>query len=259
MPPDRSNEPPTTIDHGRIRACGGLLVSVNRSWQVDVEPGQRPVAAFKAMAPIAPGPAAEEADDVHLAAVGAHDAFWLGFEADDAASYAVTIDVDGRNALTRRAGPTTELDLEPRNFLVVPDQPWFDSIVDADGAHRQLVPSYDAGADPASPASGARVVLGIHRIDTGSIAAPREPEGPVPQYADEVVDPGPERPPAEAHRWAARDVDAAIERAALCATVRFMIVEPSRYEALTGTTLPPDMFDDVESEPPAPFDPFQDP
>src|ERR1700730_1392149 len=49
-----STESSSTIEYGRVRVCGGLVASVNRSWQVAVERGHRPVAAFKAMAPVAP-------------------------------------------------------------------------------------------------------------------------------------------------------------------------------------------------------------
>lgn len=260
MPTDPSHEP-TTIDRGRLRVCDGLIVSVNRSWQVDVEPGERPVAPFKAMAPIAsanrPAEAADEPADEHpdagvsgevyLAAVAPHEAFWFGFESEAGRTYAVTIDLDGRNAFTLRDGPAPGLDVAPRNFLVVPDQPWFDAITDRDGAHRQLVPTGTVGP---------QVVLGVHRLEPGAVAAPSEPDGPVPHYTADATgstaDPQP-------HRWAARSITGDVAQMPRCATVVIDIVEPSRFEALTGTELESGVFDDAGTEPPAPFDPFAGP
>lgn len=260
MPTDPPREP-TTIDRGRLRVCDGLIVSVNRSWQVDVEPGERPVAPFKAMAPIASAsrpadPADAQADelpgvgvtgDVFLAAVAPHEAFWFGFETEAGRTYAVTIDLDGRNAITLLDGPSPGLDVAPRNFLVVPDQPWFDAITDRDGGHRQLVPTGSLGP---------QVVLGVHLLDPGTVAAPTEPDGPVPHYAADAQG---DTADAQPHRWAARAVSGDVARTPRCATVVIDVVEPSRFEALTGTELERGTFDDAGTEPPAPFDPFAGP
>lgn len=258
---DHSTESSSTIEYGRVRVCGGLLTSVNRSWQVAVERGQRPVASFKAMAPVAPWsptnrPVGDQGD-VYLAAVAPHDAFWLGFEADEGLFFAMTIDLDGRNALNGRQGWSDALELEPKNFLLIPDQPWFDSIVGPGGAIQQLVPKFDLEARPMSFTSGGEIRLAIYLIEADELQPPlvKQPEGPVPMYSQERAASQTE---ATIHPWRARSLRRDFQSPRPCARLTFHIVEPKLFETLTGVHLPAGMFDDVGSPPP-PFDPFQAP
>lgn len=212
------------------------------------------------MAPVAPwsttNSAVGDSGDVYLAAVASHDAFWLGFEADEGLSFAVTIDLDGRNAVTGRQGWSDALEYEPNNFLLVPDQPWFDSIVGSGGTFAQLIPRFDAGASPTDLASGAEIRLVIYPITTDAFQTPlaQQPEGPVPLYSRER---GASQTEETTHPWRARSLRSDFKPPHPCAKLTFHIVEPRLFETLTGEQLPAGMFDDVGSTPPPPFDPFQ--
>ena len=259
---EHSTESSSTIEYGRVRVCSGLVTSVNRSWQVAVEPGNRPAAPFKAIAPIAPwlptNSAVGDQGDVYLAAVAPHDAFWLGFEADEGLFFAITIDLDGRNALNGRQGWSDTLELEPKNFLLVPDQPWFDSIVGPEGTFEQLIPHFDPEARPVNFTSGGEIRLVIYPIEAGALQPPlaQPPEGPEPLYSQESAASQTE---ATIHPWRGRGLRSDFQPPRPCARLTFHIVEPKLFENLTSVHLPANMFDDVGSTPPPPFDPFQAP
>lgn len=252
----------SSIENGRVRVCGGLVVSVNRSWQITVERGQRPFAPFKAMAPVAPWPATNspirDQGDVYLAAVAPHDAFWIGFEADEGLSFAITIDLDGRNALNGCQGWSGALKFKPRNFLLIPDQPWFDSIVGPGGTSEQLIPQFDHEDRPMCFTSGAEIHLVIYLIEPGALQTPlaQQPEDPVPLYSQEH---GASHTEATIHPWSGRSLRNDFQPPRPCARLTFHIVEPKLFETLMGVQIPAGMFDDVGSTPPPPFDPFQAP
>ena len=261
---EHSTESPSTMENGRVRVCGGLVTSVNRSWQVAVEPGNRPAAPFKAMAPIASWQATkstvEDQGDVYLAAVASHDAFWLGFEADEDLYFGVTIDFNGRNALNGRQGWSDALESEPQNFLLIPDQPWFDSIAGSNGTFEQLLPQVDPEVRPMSFASSGEIHLVIYPIEADALQTPLEqqPKGPVPLYSQEGAS-SQSQTNASIHPWRSRSLRSDFQTPHSCARLTFYIVEPKLYETLTGVQLPAGMFDDVGSTPPAPFNPFQAP
>lgn len=256
-----SVESSLAIEYGRVSLCDGLVISVNRSWQVDVEPGSRPNAPFKAAAPVAAWSAMknniEEQGDVYLAAVAPHDAFWIGFEADEDSFFAITIDLDGRNALTGRQGRTDTLERDPRNFLLAPDQPWFDSIFGHEGMFEQLIPHFDTEIDQAEFSSGGEIHLVIYPIDANELEQTLvEPsEDPEPMYSQEDIASSQAR--STVHLWQGRNLRSDFQTPLPCARLTFHIVEPTIFESLIGIHLPEDMFDDAGESPPIPFDPFQ--
>jgi hypothetical protein len=260
MPPDneRLDTASSTIESGRVRVCGGLLVSVNRSWQVPPKQGSRPAAAFKSMAPIAPDGAAGStgrAGDNYLAAVAGHDAFWLGFEVDDGQSFAVIPFLDARAALTGRQSQSDALEYEPRNFLVVPDQPWFDCVVGSDGSFQQLVPGFASAAATAGRAQCYQCRLVIYALDAAAtqLAAAPEPDGPVPLYSQGSAAAGTE---TSVHAWSGRDMRSDHLTSRQCAVLTFVLLEPDVFQKRSSIELPPGMFDDAEGAPPLPHNPF---
>ncbi len=251
----------STLESGRVHVCGGLFVSVNRSWQVAAERGRRPAAPFKGMAPLALWSSTDTAGDrghVYLAAVAAHDAFWLGFEADEGLCFAVIINLNGRCALTGRHGRSDVLEHEPPNFLVIPDQPWFDCIVGAESTFEQLIPRFDPEVDPTGFASGGEIHLVIYPVDVNSQQASLvpQPEGPFPLYLPENAA---ARTEQAVHPWRGRALRKDFHPTHSCARLTFHIVEPKRFEVLTGVQLSPGMFDDACATPPPPYNPFRGP
>ena len=155
----------STLESGRIRVCGGLLTSLNRSWQVVGRPGQRPAASFKGLAPLAAWSAAgvktDDQNPIYLAAIAPHDAFWIGFDADPELNFAVTIDLDGRNALSGERGWSRGLAHNPKNFLLIPDQPWLDARGGQDGSLQQLIPWFGDEVRTVGVATGAEIRLTV--------------------------------------------------------------------------------------------------
>jgi hypothetical protein len=252
LPPKGGTPAMSGVDQGRIRLCGGLVVSVNRSWQVDTAPGQRPVAAFKAMAPLAfHASDRDRGGDHYLAAVAAHEAYWLGFEADDGCCFALTVDLNGVNLLSGQHGPSAVPRADPGNYLLVPDQPWLDTILGAEGRVAQLVPRTSS-----STASQPGTVLELwgFAVDEADLAGSvdRQPEDPQPLYAQ----PQSSRASPNALPWRGRTIRDGSSPTQPCGQLTIHIVEPNTFGALTGTTLPAEMFQDG-GDPPAPFDPFQ--
>ena len=246
----------SAIESGRVRVCGGLVTSVNRSWQVAIKPGQRPSASFKGMAPLATWPPSKtipsDQGATYLAAVASHDALWIGFEADKDINFAVSIDVDGRNALTGQLGWTQALALEPKNFLLIPDQPWFDAIVGDKGNLQQLIPFYSHVVRPIGFATGAEIRLTVYPIAPTDLdpLLPAEPKGPVPQYSQQ---PAASQTEPTIHPWVSRNLRRSLKAPRECARLTFQIVEPNVFESLTAIHLPEGMFDDADSTPPPPF------
>jgi len=202
--------------------------------------------------------AARDQGDVYLAAVAAHDAFWLGFEADEGLCFAVIVDLDGRCALTGRHGWSDVLEHEPRNFLVVPDQPWFDCIVGSEGACEQLIPRFDPEVGPTGFASGGEIHLIIYPVEANAQQASPvpQPEGPFPLYSPDSAAVGTEE---TVHPWRGRALRNDFRPPHPCARLTFHIVDPKRFEALTGVKLSAGMFDDAGATPPPPYDPFRAP
>lgn len=98
------------------------------------------------MAPLAAWAAAEANpgnwDFPYLAAIAPHDGFWLGFEADPGMNFAVSVDVNDRNGLRGVVIASRRLQRNPRNYLLIPDQPWLDGAFGHDGKLQALIPSF---------------------------------------------------------------------------------------------------------------------
>ena len=229
-------QPPPKLEivQDRIRIGGGLTVSVNRSWRVAAVAGQRPVAAFKGTAPVL----LQGDAPVFMAAVGEHDAFWLGFEVEGDAVYAVVITIDGSNPWTHTPG--TALQRAPANFLLLPDQPWFDCVEEPDGQLRQLL-------RPAGEEGSCRIALAIYAEPPDAVERQESPSGPQPLYAGKDT-------AGEAHRWPARALLA--EDLPLWTALEILMVSPPRYEQQSGVPLPREFFDLPQEPPPPPHNPF---
>lgn len=235
---------------------GGLAVSVNRSWQVPPDPSGRPVARFKSMAPMVPKPG-DRTGNTYIAALSRYDAFWLGFEADEERSFAVILYLDGRCALTGRQRQTDTLNDNPRNFLVVPDQPWFDCIVDQDGSFKQLVPCFVPQATATGRAMVAEIRSVIYSLDVQATqSSPAEPDGPVPLYSKEGCC---ARAQNSVHTWPSREVNRESLPSKPLAELTFLLVEPELFCEITGIPLPAEMFEDIKETPPSPHNPFGPP
>lgn len=254
-----STNPGSVIESGRVRACGGLLISINRSWQATVKPGERPLASFKGMAPLAAwSPTktiAQDQDAFYLAAVASHDAFWLGFEANEGLHFALTIDVDGRNALTGHRGSTRTLERQPRNFLLIPDQPWFDAMIGPEGGLQQLIPRFNDAVRPIGFATGGEIRLTVYPISEEGLDPPllQQPQSPVPLYSQK---PDASQREPTIHPWVGRNLRRNVKAPDACARLTFEIVEPKIFETLTAVPLPKGMFDDTDSTPPPPVQLF---
>ena len=240
----------STIDAGRIRLCDDLLVSINRSWQADGPSAKPPVAEFKAMAPVAfwshGGP---EKGDIYLAAVAAHDSWWLGFETKGQ-PFGITLEINSQNALSGHEDPASAMMNDPQNFLLVPDQPWFDAIRDRDGLYHQLIASF---GQPENPDVGATTRLTAFQLAEENLT-------PHPDQNIDEVQPlysgnTPEMA-ATPHRWPGRTLAATAQPPKPCGRITVLMVTPKAFQTLTGTTLEPETFID-KGEAPAPFDPFQ--
>ena len=245
----------STLESGRIRVCGGLLTSLNRSWQVVGKPGQWPAASFKGLAPLAAWSAAGATTDnqnpIYLAAIAPHDAFWIGFEADPELNFAVTIDLDGRNALSGERGWSRGLTHNPKNFLLIPDQPWLDARVGQDGSLQQLIPSFGEEVRAVGIATGAEIRLTVYPIPSADLEfkQPPQAQGPQPQYAPDSATAAKGQP---IHPWQGRTLRRDAPEPEACAKLSVAIVQLSLFESLTHISLPEGLFDDADSTPPPP-------
>jgi hypothetical protein len=221
-----SQPPPVMIVHGRMRAGGGLAISVNRSWQVP--PGPRPVAAFIGLSPLA-----EKSGEV-LAAVAAHEAFWLGFEVEDGRDYAVLMLIDGKNPM----GGGAELERAPPNFLLLPDQPWLDCVEDPPGHFAQLLPPQDKDG-------ACRISLNIYSVPSEAVPAQHALKEPQPLYAQGSATP---------HVWSARSLTR--DDLPCIALLDILVVAPERFERESGEKLPAEFFTPPDGAPPPPHNPF---
>ena len=243
------------LESGRLRVCGGLLASLNRSWQLALQPGKRPAASFKGMAPLAAWPAAEanisDRDHLYLAAVAPHDGFWLGFEADSGMNFAVSVDVNGRNALSGELGESRRLQHNPRNYLLIPDQPWLDAVVGHDGKLQALTPSFTELVGPMGFATGAEIHLGVYAIPSADLEPeqPPQPKGPLPYYGQ---DSGTAAAVLPVHPWQSRSLRRGIPAPRACAHLTLAVVEPHLFERLTKRSLPEGLFGDADTTPPPP-------
>lgn len=243
------------LESGRVRVCGALLTLFNRSWQVPLKPGQWPAASFKGMAPLAAWPAdvskAGDQDRLYLAAIAPHDGFWLGFEAEPGMNFAISIDVDGRNALSGELGWSHSLLHNPRNFLLIPDQPWLDARVGSDGKLQPLIPDFEDGVGPMGFAAGAEIRLAVYPIPSADLEPEQPPQakGPLPQYGHDAATAAVGRP---VHPWQSRSLRRTVAEPRACARLTFAVVEPSVFERLTNVSLPEGLFDDADSTPPPP-------
>ena len=230
-----------------------MAVSVNRSWQVPPAPKSRPVARFKSMAPIAPKHG-DGSGNTFIAALSKHDAFWLGFEAFGKRSYAVIIYLDGRCAFTGCRRQTDALTYDPRNFIVVPDQPWFDCIIDRSGSYRQLVPSFASQGAATGRVTVTEIRSVIYSLDGQAIQSfLPEPDGGVPLYSNEG---GNSRARNTVHAWPCREVNRKFLPSKPHIKLTFLLIDPKLFGEITGIQLPAEMFEDVEGTPPLPHNPF---
>jgi hypothetical protein len=236
----------SVLKKGRIRICDHLIISLNRSWQVEHEPDAPPASEFKSMAPLAFRDTDDKSDH-YLAAIAAHDAYWLGFETEADKTFAVTIDIDGINALTHQPGPSTKLQQSPPNHLLIPDQPWFDTLARPGGEFVQMIPHYGPNADK----PGAEVRVTVFSLAGGSIITPPPPDDPQPLYADNDAEQS-----ASPHLWTARAFQDVLDLPDPSGQITFHIVLPETFQRMTGQTLDLKTFID-EGPPPEPFDPFQ--
>lgn len=197
----------------------------------------------------------ESQQPIYLAAIAPHDAYWLGFEADDGLSFAVTVDVEGRNALTGQKGSTPSLVRQPKNFLLIPDQPWLDAMAGPRGRPQQLIPRFDHQDRALGIATGGEIHLTIYAIAAEALDPPLlpRPQGPVPQYAQ---DSAPSEGEPRIHPWVGRNLHRDVQAPCACAQLTVAIVEPQVFESLTAVSLPKGLFDDVNSTPPPPVQLF---
>lgn len=204
---------------------------MNRSWVVAPGSGSR----LKGPAPVA---RAHSGDYVVALAPG--DAFWVGFEADAGRSFAVLPSVDGRLVASGGPDPSDLASCDPADLLVVPEQPWFDSV-----GGRQLVAPH---ADPATAAAGA--VVGQLRLLVREIFTDGAPvdsvERPIPQFT-----PGnPERPTEPGlHPWSRRAVTPA-DLSGKPDVVVLRPVDPAAFAELSVTGVRPHLPDDGAGPPP---------
>ena len=231
------------IDYGRLRVCGELLISVNRSWKVEVAQGERPVAAFKTPAPIEILEAGDDSVAI-AAAVGPNDAYWFGFESKGDRPFALVIRQHGINLVagTDEEGGST-LATDPPNFLLVPDQPWFDAVLRSDGNFTQLIPTGGEASD--------RIDIEVYRLAPDALAA-IDLDAPEPHYGpgdgDGAI-------AAQDHPFKSREQVGELPKEP-CAKVSIAIMFPDRFQEATGAKIDSAMFEDGEAEPPAPFNPF---
>jgi hypothetical protein len=76
--------------------------------------------------------------DRYVVAAWPHEALWIRFEALNDQWTAVQVAAGGLNALTGEPFPAP-LNGAPQNYLVVPEQPWLDGVLAAEGLVRQFV------------------------------------------------------------------------------------------------------------------------
>jgi hypothetical protein len=207
------------------------------------------------MAPLASWPAVEAnsgaRDRLYLAAVAPHDGFWLGFEADPSLNFAVCIDVNGRNAISGELGASHRLRHNPRNYLLIPDQPWLDTAVGDDGKLQALIPSFTEMAGPRGFVTGAEIRLGVYTIPSADLEPEQvpQPKGPLPYYGQ---DSGMATSGLAAHPWKSRGMRRSIPEPRACAHLTLVIVEPHLFERLTKRSLPKGLFDANDTTPPPP-------
>lgn len=246
----------SVVEAGRVRACDGLFISINRSWRLAADADEGQTAAFKAMAPIA-FEGAEQHDgaaiDAYQVAVAPFEAFWLGFEATQDRAFAVVVVLDGVNALHKVSGEGGALTLDPPNFLLVPDQPWFDRLADRSSTSWQMVPKH-ADAPAEAYTHVAVVDLAIYAIDPSDLErASAEPSGPVPLYSRPSNHAGAAQ---QAHLWSARRY-APSAQPDTCARLRFRILSPKVFAEATGKPVPQDLYEQPKGAPPPSHDPFR--
>ncbi len=244
LPPKGNGGAPrySALEDGRIAVCDGLVVSVNRSWKVAATDKERPVAAFKAMAPLEFW-TTHAVSDIYVAAVAPQDAFWLGFETRNGA-FAVVPVIDGANPLRGTAGTT----LTQANFLLAPDQPCLETVRNAHGRYRQFVPAFD---DKGGTRIGAVIDLAVFALPDAALEKPQgpDPDDVQPLYGQETPSDG------TALAWPRRAVRLDRVPDTPCGMLRIVLLDPESYQKLTGTPLRADDFLDTGAPPP-PFDPF---
>lgn len=240
LPPRNDSKPArfAALEDGRIRLCDDLLVSINRSWQVEDGGQDRPVAAFKAMAPLAFWSPGEPATgDIFVAAVAPDDAYWLGFETRGG-SYGVVPEINASEAAP--------------HFLLVPDQPWFDAIRDKDSTFRQLVPDFER---PEDNRIGAVIGLSAFKIPDDAFAnqPDQDPDEVQPLYGQDGTTGSPS---SREHPWSQRPLRPDFKAPKPCGRITVFLLRPADFQDLTGIALNEKDFS-ADGPPPEPFDPFQ--
>lgn len=242
----------TLEEHGRIRINEGLIISVNRSFQVVHDRNQRPVAAFKGIAHIGQNKN-EDKNDVYQVTMAKNDSFWLGFDTDEEQVFAIIPCINGRQAITSTICQSPILELDPKNFLIIPDQPWIDSIFVQNEGYQQMVPEFATSASKKGRTAVKEIRLLIYLIDTKHNEVKSDNTNkPIPLYLNKNDDSISNN---SSHLWASRSLANTSLPSKPNADLRFQIVEPEIFQTNTGIQLPSDSFKDQQNE--LPHNPFE--
>jgi hypothetical protein len=133
-----------TVEMDRIRIGDRFSVTFQRTLRLPEDGREYPLPPGLGAFPLYPAasfpklPAEwRERGDVFLP-MYQREALWLGFDAADWKPNAVQVGVGNINAVSGESW-TENLNADPQNYLVCPDQPWLDGINAGEGAIRQFV------------------------------------------------------------------------------------------------------------------------
>lgn len=238
--------------HGRVEVNESLIVSINRSFLVEHEFNKRPVSAFKGIVPIGRNLNKEKAD-VYEAAIEENDAFWLGFEAKNEHVFAIIPCLDNHQAITGKSCESPILEFDPPNFLIVPDQPWFDCVFDQNEGFCQLVPEFPTSASKKGRAAVKEIRLLIYRLDVKpDKVKSANTYKPNPLYSEGTEDSESIHP---SHIWNRRSLADTPIQSLPIADLIFQIVDREMFQTNTGIILPSASFDNKQNK--LPHNPFE--
>lgn len=120
------------LEHDRLRAGEHLAISFERTLRIPDDGQAYPLPPGLGLFPI------RRAGDDFVIPMYQREALWIAFEGAWWKPNAVKVGVGGIDALTGDAW-TEELQSDPQNYLVAPDQPWIDGINSGHGTVRQFV------------------------------------------------------------------------------------------------------------------------
>lgn len=251
------SDPAINTALGRITRADGLTVSFHRSARLAAGLAHDAGAPYKGAAPVALRPSGWTGPDAApavIVAAGPSEALWLGFEAPDGQEIALIVRFDGRNALTGVVDDGDALQESPPNFLTLPDQPFLDRVVGADGRRAQWGPGEHCAAQSDGHAPTGRIEVIVYALTPTARQAPAPPipedadlGGPSASQADRVV---------AAHPWASKAAPSAVASATRLGRVHAFVVSPQDFTALTGVPLDPSDFEGEEAAPVQAYRPF---